>query len=66
MSSGEPDEEQKGSAFTHRLEMLKELVEAPDEAIEALYNSYGKTMFTNAGGAAVSYTHLTLPTIDPV
>ena len=38
MSSGEPDEEQQGSAFTHRLEMLKELVEAPDEAIEALYN----------------------------
>ena len=57
MSSGEPDEEQQGSAFTHRLEMLKELVEAPDEAIEALYNSYGKSMFT------VSYTHLTLPTI---
>jgi 2-aminomuconate deaminase len=51
MSSGEPDEEQEGSAFTHRLEMLKELVEAPDEAIEALYNSYGKSMFTNAGGA---------------
>ena len=51
MSSGEPLEEQQSSAFTHRLEMLKELVEAPDEAIEALYNSYGKSMFTNAGGA---------------
>ena len=51
MSSGEPVEEQQGSAFTHRLEMLKEIVEAPDEAIEALYNSYGKSMFTNAGGA---------------
>ena len=51
MSSGEPLEDQQSSAFTHRLEMLKELVEAPDEAIEALYNSYGKTMFTNAGGA---------------
>ena len=51
MGSGEPDEEQRGSAFIHRLEMLKELVEAPDEAIEALYNSYGKSMFTNAGGA---------------
>ena len=51
MSSGEPLEDQQSSAFTHRLEMLKELVEAPDEAIEALYNSYGKSMFTNAGGA---------------
>ena len=45
------DEEQKSSIFSHRLEMLRELVEAPDEVIEALYNSYGKTMFTNAGGA---------------
>ena len=75
MGTESPDEEQESSTFAHRLEMLRELVEAPDEAIEALYNSYGKTMFTNAGGAvgaaagvavggpvAVSYTHLTLPT----
>ena len=32
------DEEQKSSIFSHRLEMLRELVEAPDEVIEALYN----------------------------
>ena len=30
------DEEQKSSIFSHRLEMLRELVEAPDEVIEAL------------------------------
>ena len=51
MGTESPDEEQESSTFAHRLEMLRELVEAPDEAIEALYNSYGKTMFTNAGGA---------------
>ena len=51
MGTESPEEEQEGSAFAHRLEMLRELVEAPDEAIEALYNSYGKSMFTNAGGA---------------
>ena len=45
------DEEDESSAFAHRLEMLRNLVEAPDEAIESLYNSYGKSMFTNAGGA---------------
>tara|TARA_B100000575_G_scaffold60991_1_gene46353 strand:- start:414 stop:1076 length:663 start_codon:yes stop_codon:yes gene_type:complete len=51
MGTESPEEEQEGSAFAHRLEMLRDLVEAPDEAIEALYNSYGKSMFTNAGGA---------------
>jgi len=51
MGTESPEEEQEGSAFAHRLEMLRELVEAPDEAIETLYNSYGKSMFTNAGGA---------------
>ena len=51
MGTESQDEEQESSTFAHRLEMLRELVEAPDEAIEALYNSYGKTMFTNAGGA---------------
>ena len=41
MSSGDPLEDPPSSSYTQRLEVLKELVEAPDEAIEALYNSYG-------------------------
>jgi len=51
MSPEESGENGESTAFAHRLEILKSIVEAPDEAIEALYNSYGKSMFTNAGGA---------------
>ena len=71
MTSEEPSpkEEEEEVSFLHRLEMIKDLIEAPDEVIEALYDGYGKSMLYTAGGAAgaaagaVSYTHLTLPTI---
>ena len=32
--------------------MIKDLIEAPDEVIEALYDGYGKSMLYTAGGAA--------------
>jgi len=46
MSSGDTDSAadsdvdsvDEGSAFMHRLEMICDLIEAPDEAIEALYD----------------------------
>ena len=31
------DEEQKSSIFSHRLEMLRELVEAPDEVLSLIH-----------------------------
>ena len=32
--------------------MIKDLIEAPDEVIEALYDGYGKSMLYTTGGAA--------------
>tara|TARA_B100000902_G_scaffold41824_1_gene49419 strand:+ start:14044 stop:14700 length:657 start_codon:yes stop_codon:yes gene_type:complete len=49
MSDKEIEEEE--ITFLHRLEMIRELIEAPDEAIESLYESYGKSMVSTAGGA---------------
>tara|TARA_B100000700_G_scaffold196719_1_gene216457 strand:- start:8226 stop:8882 length:657 start_codon:yes stop_codon:yes gene_type:complete len=43
--------EEDESTFLHRLEMIRDLIEAPDDAIESLYESYGKSMFSTAGGA---------------
>lgn len=51
MTSEEPEPEEDTS-FLHRLELIKELIEAPDEVIEALYDAYGKSMIYSAGGAA--------------
>lgn len=55
MSGGEPapetSDEEEGSTFMHRLEMIIDLIEAPDEVIEALYDNYGKSMVSAAGGA---------------
>ena len=51
MPSEEPEPEEDTS-FLHRLELIKELIEAPDEVIEALYDAYGKSMIYSAGGAA--------------
>ena len=47
-----PEEEDEEAPFLHRLEMIKDLIEAPDEVIEALYDGYGKSMLFTAGGAA--------------
>ena len=47
-----PEEEDEEAPFLHRLEMIKDLIEAPDEVIEALYDGYGKSMLYTAGGAA--------------
>ena len=45
MTSEEPSpEEEEEVSFLHRLEMIKDLIEAPDEVIEALYDGYGKSM----------------------
>ena len=53
MTSEEPSpEEEEEVSFLHRLEMIKDLIEAPDEVIEALYDGYGKSMLYTAGGAA--------------
>tara|TARA_A100001037_G_scaffold2073_1_gene1893 strand:+ start:423 stop:1091 length:669 start_codon:yes stop_codon:yes gene_type:complete len=54
MTSEEPSpkEEDEEVSFLHRLEMIKDLIEAPDEVIEALYDGYGKSMLYTAGGAA--------------
>ena len=52
MTSEEPEPEEEDIPFLHRLELIKELIEAPDEVIEALYDAYGKSMFYSAGGAA--------------
>ncbi len=51
MTSEEPEPEEDTS-FLHRLELIKELIEAPDEIIEALYDAYGKSMIYSAGGVA--------------
>jgi hypothetical protein len=55
MSSEDADSDvdsvDEGSTFMHRLEMIRDLIEAPDEAIEALYDQYGKSMVYTAGGA---------------
>ena len=50
-ADSEIDSEDDGSTFMHRLEMIRDLIEAPDEAIEALYDQYGKSMVYTAGGA---------------
>ena len=42
MTSEEPEPEEEDIPFLHRLELIKELIEAPDEVIEALYEGYGK------------------------
>ena len=52
MTSEEPEPEEEDIPFLHRLELIKELIEAPDEVIEALYDAYGKSMIYSAGGAA--------------
>ena len=52
MTSDEPEPEEEDIPFLHRLELIKELIEAPDEVIEALYDAYGKSMIYSAGGAA--------------
>ena len=52
MTSEEPEPEEEDIPFLHRLELIKELIEAPDEVIEALYEAYGKSMIYSAGGAA--------------
>ena len=53
MTSEEPTpEEEDEASFLHRLEMIKDLIEAPDEVIEAIYDGYGKSMLYTAGGAA--------------
>lgn len=55
MSAGEsesnPESEDDDSVFMHRLEMIRELIEAPDEVIEALYDQYGRSMVGAAGRA---------------
>ena len=50
-ADSDADSEDEGSTFMHRLEMIRDLIEAPDEAIEALYDQYGKSMVYTAGGA---------------
>ncbi|MEC9394116.1 MAG: Rid family hydrolase [Candidatus Thermoplasmatota archaeon] len=52
MTSEELEPEEEDIPFLHRLELIKELIEAPDEVIEALYDAYGKSMIYSAGGAA--------------
>ena len=51
-SEEQSPEEDEETPFLHRLEMIKDLIEAPDEVIEALYDGYGKSMLYTAGGAA--------------
>ncbi|MEE3200480.1 MAG: Rid family hydrolase [Candidatus Thermoplasmatota archaeon] len=51
MTSEDPEPEED-TPFFHRLELIKELIEVPDEIIEALYDAYGKSMIYTAGGAA--------------
>ena len=64
MSEGEPDsseEEDNGSTFMHRLELIMDLIEAPDEVIEALYDNYGKSMVGPAGGAVGAAAGVAVP-----
>ena len=49
VADSDVDSEEEGSTFMHRLEMIRDLIEAPDEAIEALYDQYGKSMVYTAG-----------------
>tara|TARA_B100000959_G_scaffold75762_1_gene80397 strand:- start:102 stop:758 length:657 start_codon:yes stop_codon:yes gene_type:complete len=47
----EEDETEEQTSLRHRLEMIQNLIDAPDEFIDKIYDNYGKSMVYSAGGA---------------